>query len=99
MTDASDDRDVLSEWWLDESALPDAYWALLRVLPDGDAVVLDLDGNRHSFDTIDGARRFLREEEYAPLAELDLDARYAPPTGSSDEELIARMRQARRAPP
>ncbi len=99
MTYARDDRDVLSEWWLDESALPDEFWALLRILPDGGAVVLDLDGNHRAFDSIEAARWFLRDDEYRPLADVDDAARYTPPIGATDEELVARMRRVRRQPP
>jgi hypothetical protein len=43
-------------WWLDWSALPDRLlWARLQVESEGSAVVFDLDGKYHRFDTREDA--------------------------------------------
>ena len=62
--------DILVQWWLDSSALPDLYWARLQINTHGTAEIRDLDDRIHHFSTIEEARQFLREDEYQPLHEL-----------------------------
>jgi len=56
--------DVCCEWWLDDSALPDLFWACLISSPGRSAIVLDLDGVQHTFADYRAAAAWLREDEY-----------------------------------
>ncbi len=61
---------ISAQWWLDESALADLYWACLISLPGRGAVVVDLDGTEHAFAGYEAAVTWLREDEYEPILQL-----------------------------
>jgi hypothetical protein len=86
---------VLEEWWLDSSALPDLFWARLSLYSDGSADVLDLDGVYHEFSSREEAQYWLGEDEYKRMSDLiedgELPPSIAPPTASSDAELVLKM--------
>jgi len=70
-------------------------WARLEVAPDGPAVVFDLDGKYHRFEDEQAAKLWLLEDEYSLLAHLveegEVSAGLAPPSASSDQELLRLM--------
>lgn len=68
-----------AEWWLDEAALPELIWARLSRGLDG-WFVDHCDGMRAIFETREFAEVFLREEEYARLAELISEGEIPPGT-------------------
>jgi hypothetical protein len=87
---------VETSWWLDWSALPERLlWARLRVLADGTAEVLDLDGHYHRFDNRQEAAFWLDEDEYSTLAHLVEDGEVgvdvAPPQAENDRCLVPLM--------
>jgi hypothetical protein len=65
------------EWWLDTSALPDLYWALLVDTGSG-TMVRDMDGATHRFGDYAAAAHWLREDEYDRLDDLRADAELQP---------------------
>jgi len=58
------------EWWLDGSARPDLYWALLVDHPAGGVLVRDMDGADRAFAAYADAVAWLREDEYEKLDDL-----------------------------
>jgi hypothetical protein len=88
------------QWWLMWCDFPNLNWARIRVFADGSADVFDMDGRTSEFSNEEDARDFLTEEEFSELSTLDDNdelelgvplASIAPPTGTSDEELLSRM--------
>jgi hypothetical protein len=77
------DRNVLqvsaiaAQWWLDESALPEYFWACL-ISGENGAAVIDRDGAKHWFSDATAARAWLREDEYDCLTTLAADNKWAP---------------------
>src|SRR5262245_11684302 len=65
------ESDVRTEWWLDESSLPDLAWARVRVFEDGSADVFDCDGRTRRFRSAAEARCSLLEDEYARFESVD----------------------------
>jgi hypothetical protein len=91
-----------TEWWLDESSLPDIIWARLRVRADGSAEIFDCDGRTVAFSSGTEAANSLAEDEYVRLRAVDPDAlatfglserELVPPSGSDDELLRSNMCQ------
>jgi hypothetical protein len=87
-------------WWLDVTGFPDLLWARLKVLRNGTAQVLDLDGKLREFSTEQAACEWLLADEYERLESIDGDdLRYAgitrdelvPPSAGSDAELVPKM--------
>jgi hypothetical protein len=62
---------ILTEWWLDESTLPEITWARLCVLPDGTAEVLDANENTTFFASAKDAADSLSQDEYRRLQSVD----------------------------
>jgi hypothetical protein len=75
-----------TEWWLDETSLPDVLWARLRVLADGSAEVFDCDGRTVPFPSRAEAANSLLEDEYLPLRSID--PKILSDFGISERELV-----------
>ncbi len=88
------------EWWLDEAALPDLYWACLVRQPNGRAAVVDMDRRLHQFPSYDLAHDWLKQDEYEPCLTLieigRIDPSTAPPLDQVDR--LERLAFARRQP-
>jgi hypothetical protein len=76
----------LTEWWLDESSLPDVIWARLRLRADGSAEVFDCDGRTVTFSSGMEAANSLLEDEYVRLRSVDPDVLSS--FGLSERELV-----------
>ena len=74
-----------TEWWLDESSLPDVIWARLRVRVDGSAEIFDCDGRIIMFSSATEAENSLLEDEYVRLRFVDPDLLSS--VGLSEREL------------
>jgi hypothetical protein len=62
----------VTEWWLDECALPALRWARLRVFDDGSAdAAWEEGGNLYGFISREYASFFLAEDEHVRFAGLD----------------------------
>lgn len=61
---------ITTEWWLDDSALPDLWWACLVEFGDNGAVVIDRDNKEHQFSCYDEAVEWLRGDEFDSLQNL-----------------------------
>ena len=89
--------DLIEEsWWLEwGSDSTRLLWARLRVLADGSAEVLDLDGKHHHFEGRDDAALWLAEDEYSRyehlVADGDVPPTTRPPTAESERELVQKM--------
>ena len=87
------------EWWLDDSALPDLFWACMITWPDGLASVLTPDGTEHRFDRMSAAYDWLREDEYDTLSFLVLDdkiSRQTAPPADLIESILGLIEKRRR---
>lgn len=82
------------------SSFPDLNWARLRVFDEGEAEVLDCDGNVHRFETKREAINWLLEDEFTAFENLDADeevdygikiSELVPPAGKSDYEILSLM--------
>ena len=63
---------VKTEWWLDDSQLPQLLWARLRVFDDGTADVCWSEcSTLYGFVNQDFAGYFLSEDEYIRFASMD----------------------------
>lgn len=84
-------------WWLDWSALPQRkIWARLTVVANGNAEVLDCDGNHHQFPSAAAACLWLGEEEYSRMSDLivsgELPACQSPPFAKAECDLVQMMK-------
>ncbi len=59
------------EVWVDEAALPEQLVCQLIIFADGTAAVSDCDDQGHLFPHRSGAIRWLSQEGYLPLAEIE----------------------------
>jgi hypothetical protein len=59
------------EWWISWAALPDLYWARLRVFSDGSADAAFDESAVYGFNDRKYAGYFLGEDEYSPVGELE----------------------------
>ena len=59
------------EWWISWAAIPDLYWARLRVFSDGSADAAFDESSVYGFNDRKYAGYFLGEDEYSPVSELD----------------------------
>jgi len=59
------------EWWISWAALPDLYWARLRVFSDGSADAAFDESTVYGFNDRKYAEYFLGEDEYSPVTKLD----------------------------
>jgi len=84
-----------TSWWLDQSALPDLYWARVQTWDGHGFVVLDCDGRTTILENCGSPSAFMAEDEYVPYEELLADgaipADTRPPGAASDEQLLSLM--------
>lgn len=66
----------LPEWWLDQAALPQLFWAAVVMGLDGIRLHLQ-DGQMILFDDPDDVIHWLSEEEFSPLDDLRADGEVA----------------------
>ena len=86
-------------WWLATIGHV-LFWARLRKKPSGIAEILDFNGNRLIFDSVDSARAALFDAEFVAYDGLDeadaLDRGFSlqeilPPNARCDEQLLSQM--------
>ena len=58
-------------WYLMASSFPDLNWAMLKITPDGQAEIFDMDGKLHRFESQKEAEFWLAEDEFIPFDSLD----------------------------